>query len=153
MPKTLVDTAARFLRDMTETQLAKMIRAKKLQLKRESLASELDHLNAEARRKADEIHELDRKIRVMLKNSGVGRRKRVGDTLGDAVLKVLAKASRPMGLTEITKTLLSGGHRTHSAFQNFRTTVAHTLRKLREHLARKGEGYVVKGKTPESAKD
>lgn len=154
MPKTLVTTAARFLRDMSETQLVKMIRAKKLQLKRESLAEELDRLNSEARRKSEEIQSLDRKIRQMLKvSAAAGRGRRSGETLGDAVLKTLAKAGKPMGLTEITKAILESGYRTQSAFQNFRTTVAHTLRRLREHLARKGEGYVVakekKGAEPE----
>jgi hypothetical protein len=144
MPKVLVQTATRLLRDMSESQLVKMIRAKKLQLKRESLETELDRLNAEVRRKSDEIQALDRRIRQMLKVSASARRGRRGETLGDAIFKTLARSGKPLGLTDITKSILASGYRTQSAFANFRTTVAHTLRRMRDRLARKGDGYVVK---------
>jgi len=66
-----------------------------------------------------------------------------GKTLEKAIAGYLESKNKPQGLTEITKGVIESGYQTQSAFQNFRTTVAHTLKRMRARLRKLKDGYTV----------
>jgi hypothetical protein len=136
---SMLDRAAEFLRGLSESQLVGIMKAKRLEIKRASLQQEVDRINRE-------ISSLDQSIRKLIGGSRAGRKpgKRTGKPLKEAVLETLAKLGKPLGLTEITHAVLKNGYATNSPLKNFRTTVAHALRKLRARLVKRGERYAVK---------
>lgn len=145
MPKGILD----ILKSFSESQLAGLVKAKKLEVKREEIQTEIGRLGDLLRRKTSELASVERKIRKMLGAKPKGRprgrrRKSPGPTLVDAIVNAMSKRTKPLSLTEITKAVLDGGYRTKSAFQNFRTSVAHSLSRMKSDLVRKGEGYLLK---------
>jgi hypothetical protein len=64
-----------------------------------------------------------------------------GETLGEAALAVLRATRRAMTLTELSTRILDWGYRTESEFVNFRTNVAHALRRLGGQVIRAGRRW------------
>ncbi|GEM_PF-6193915 len=147
MSKGILDSAQRLLRNFSESQLAGLLKAKRLEVKRDEVRTEIEKLTALVRRKTSQLSALEKGIRRSLSGrpSRRGRGVKGGaGTLIDALMKALARQSKPLRLTEIAKAVQSGGYKTTSAFGNFRTSVAHALRRMRDRLVRRGEGYILK---------
>ncbi|MBI2901201.1 MAG: hypothetical protein HYY17_13540 [Planctomycetes bacterium] len=148
MAEGIVAAAAALLSRLSKTQLGRLVKAKGMQLRRERLAAEVHRLSALLKRKASELGKVERKFKGMLgfrDGTKPGRRRRAsGETLVGAVEKVLGRAAKPLKLTELTKAVRAAGYRTKSDLRNFRTSVAHTLRKMKDRLVRKAGGYLLK---------
>jgi hypothetical protein len=142
--KGVVERAASILlNNLAEVEFARIKRAKRLMTLQDSLSGQLIHHRAEAQRIEKEIARLERKIQMLLRFERQEKRKSKPGQLTQAILEALGRGG-PMGLTEITKTILQRGYRTRSTFTNFRTTVAHALRQLRSELVRTEDGYTIK---------
>lgn len=145
MQKQLLGAVDKVLKFLDETQLGRIIRAKRYQRKMSDLEDEIAGLEAQVRAKKAERDALGKKISKVLKGAVRGIRKyREGPTLEAAIVATLQKVAKPIGLTELSKALLDSGYRTGSAFANFRTTVAHKLKAMRAMLSKSAEGYSVK---------
>lgn len=141
--------AADVLNAFDDRQLRKLIGARKIQSKIETLAEEIRSLQGQVDSRLQQKRTLEKKLDRILKVAKPRATRRGGPALPEVVVTVLSKAKSPLGLTEITKAILEGGYKTSSVFNNFRTTVAHTLKRLRPQLLRKGDGYMLKnGRKP-----
>ncbi len=142
--------AADILNAFDDRQLRKLIGARKIQSKIENLAEEIRHFHAQAEERLQQKKALEKKLDRILKGARpVSRAGRRGPTLPDAILSLLSSTKKPLGLTDLTKAILDRGYKTASAFPNFRTTVAHSLSRLKSQLARKGDGYMLRnGRKP-----
>ncbi len=129
---------------LDEGQLKALVRAKRYQAKLEDVESRIRSRQNEIDQLQREHGRLERRIRSITRGATVvSSRTRRGPTLADAIIKALTK-SGPLGLTELTRALLKGPYKTSSAFGNFRTTVAHTLAKMKDQLTKSEKGYAIK---------
>lgn len=136
--------AADILNAFDDRQLRKLIGARKIQSKIENLEAEIRYFHQQVDVRIQQKKALEKKLDRILKGAKPRQTRRGGPALPDAVVQLLSKMKKPLRLTEITKAILDSGYKTSSVFNNFRTTVAHTLRRLRPQLSRKGDGYMVK---------
>lgn len=147
MRQQLIAAAEKLVKYLDETQIAKMLRAKRHQAKLEILDEEIAKMERDLRDKRSEREGVAKKVESIMKaavGGGKARARGRAGNLGATIEKVLEKAAKPLGLTDIAKAVLAAGHDTRSAFANFRTTVAHKLRTMKGVLIRSGEGYSVR---------
>lgn len=133
------------LRDFDERQLRSLVRAKKYHRRLEELDGDIVSLRSQLQNREREREQVTRKIARITGVARVrGGRGRRGGGLADAILGILRKHG-PLGLTDVANAVLKAGYKTGSSFSNFRTTVAHTLRRIKKQLAKTAQGYAVKG--------
>lgn len=139
--RRLSRTARALLRSLGDLDIARMLRAKRLLRRRDASERGLNAILEKIRAKRLEMDRVDRRIRRLLSFT-LKSRERNQDTLENRILEALAGSRQALGLTELAKALLARGYRTQSSFDNFRTSVAHALRKLRGRILRNERGYL-----------